>query len=114
MRRLIISRFVRSLTTLSIGMLCMAGCYTLGNRIPYVALTSKGGPGTSIGPVDGRDCAIRVLGYGKYDVSFDMALQRLSKEKKVKFLRNVTFDTDISNYFVWSKTCCIIKGEGFQ
>jgi len=89
----------------------VAGCQTaqIAKKVDLVAFSADLKPGHSTGPVKAESCGIKVLGYGPTPTMKE-ALQNVS----VRYINKMEIDRQYKDYFVWSKDCWFVHGEGFN
>ncbi len=91
--------------------LVLTACQTaqIAKKVDFVAMSSDVKPGTSIGQIRGESCGIRVFGYGN-DPDMKIALERVN----ARYINNMAVDRKYENYYVFTRDCWFVTGEGFK
>lgn len=91
--------------------LVLTGCQTaqIAKKVDFVSLSSDTKPGASIGQVKTESCGIKVFGYGS-NPDMKTALSRVN----ARYVNNLNIDRKFENYYVYTRDCWIVTGEGFK
>lgn len=113
----------------------LQGCVTHGyaENLKLASFDDGGTPGKPLGPVEGRDCVWRVLGYSLGgDLSLGKAFANARtqastgihtafvadaaalSESTVRYLNNISTAYDGFDAYVVGKSCLVVKGAGFK
>lgn len=96
----------------------LSGCVTYrdASSVEYVGLDHASGEGTSLGRIEGRDCATTVFGFGRSiaDLSINNALERSRKEAGLRYLKGMSVERQATNIFVYNRTCIVVAGMGYK
>ncbi len=109
----------RCRTLIAAGLAALAsGCtvYKDANAVNFLALTSDGGAGKSLGFTEAKDCATTVFGFGRseQDLSINKALARAHSEQGLRYLTTASVDREALNILVYRRVCLVVTGNGFK
>lgn len=104
-----------------IGLLfAISGCqtYKYAQQIKLISLDDDFSSARSVGNIRGIDCQAFVLGYPtgpepSLDRAFENA-QNQSGGEKIRYMTDVTTDSEGFDAVVYRKQCIVVKGKGYK
>lgn len=99
---------------MSAGSACTV--YKDANAVNFLAITSDGGKGKSLGFTEARDCATTVFGFGRpeTDLSINKALARARSQDNLRYMLQASVNREALDILVYRRVCLIVTGNGFK
>jgi hypothetical protein len=100
--------------------MALSGCqtYKYAHQLKLVSLSDDFHESESIGNVRGVDCQSFIFGYPTGpEPSLDRALenaQNQSGSNRVRYITDVTTDSEGFDSFLYKKECLVVKGKGYK
>lgn len=98
----------------------LSGCqtYKFAHQLKLVSLDDDFSEAKSIGNIRGVDCQSFIFGYATGPTpSLDRAMENAQNQNgadRVRYITDVTSDTEGFDAVVYKKQCLVVKGKGYK
>jgi hypothetical protein len=87
----------------------------MAKNVKFVSFDGNLAPGKGVGPVRGESCQGRVLGWAIGEApTLDKAVADAQQTSKLRYMTNMATDWSGFDAYVYTKSCLVVKGTGFQ
>lgn len=112
---------MKTISFVTLILLGLTSCqtYKYAAKVKFIAFHDNIEKGEASGNVSSKDCQSFVLGYPTgpdptLDHAFELIQAKGGEGKNLRYLNDVSTETEGFNALVYAKRCLIVKGRGYR